>query len=150
VKSNAFLRNFILIVDTQVHFAVALVLLACAVVALLLGVPGLFEGTIEGLLLAVNNVLLALIFLEILWPVVRFIQKKPFRLHPFIYVGIISSTRRILLIEAEHSVVSRAAHEGPAALDWQTAVSLGVNVGVILILAVALRVVPTHSEEDEL
>lgn len=150
MKNSPILRRIILGLDKQLHFLVALVLLACALVMLARAVPGIFRGGVAGLLETVNDVLLALIFLEILWPVIRFLQQKPFRLHPFLYVGIISSTRRILLIEAEHSVVNRASAGEVSGIDWQSALSLGVNVGVILVLAAALRIIPAHTDEDEL
>lgn len=144
-----FLRRLVITCDDLLHFAVALVLIACAAVVLLRAVPNLLHADTLGILHVLNDVLLALIFLEILWPVVRFLRRAPFRLNPFLYVGIISSTRRILLIEAEHSVAARAA-EG-AALNWQVPLELGVNVGVILVLAVSLRLLSDKgvgNEED--
>jgi uncharacterized membrane protein (DUF373 family) len=150
MKNSPLFRRVVLVLDKQLHFLVALVLMACALVMLARAVPGIFRGGVPGLLEAVNNVLLALIFLEILWPVIRFLQQKPFRLHPFLYAGIISSTRRILLIEAEHSVINRAAAVETAGIDWQNSIALGANVGVILVLAVVLRIIPPHTDEDEL
>lgn len=142
------LRRMVLLLDNLLHFGVALVLLACAVALLVIIVPDLFSahGT-AGVIHILNNVLLVLIFLEILWPVIRFLQKAPFKLSPFLYVGIISSTRRILLIEAENSMVARAAD---APINWQVPLELGVNVGVILVLAISLRLIAAQDGKDEL
>ena len=81
---------------------------------------------------------------------VRFLKRLPFRLAPFFYVGIISSTRRILLIEAEHSLVNRTGHS-IYDVDWPVMIELGVNVLVILLLAIAFRVVskPVKESGDE-
>lgn len=143
------LRRFILAMDSVTHFLVALVLLACALLILARTVPGLFHTTSTGdVLHLLNDVLLALIFLEILWPVVRFLQRAPFKLSPFLYVGIISSTRRILLIEAENSVASKLSESGMTSINWQLPVELLVNVVVILVLAVALKLTSETSGDE--
>lgn len=142
------LRKIVLTLDNILHFGVALVLLACAVVLLVSIVPDLFSthGT-ASIIHLLNNVLLVLIFLEILWPVIRFLQKAPFKLSPFLYVGIISSTRRLLLIEAESSIVAKA---GDGQINWQVPLELGVNVGVILVLAIALKLIADQDGKDDL
>lgn len=142
------LRKIVLTLDNILHFSVALVLLACAVVLLVNIVPELFSshGT-AAVIHLLNNVLLVLIFLEILWPVIRFLQKAPFKLSPFLYVGIISSTRRLLLIEAESSIVAKA---GDTQINWQVPLELGVNVGVILVLAIALKLIAGEDGKDDL
>ena len=143
------LRRFILVMDSVAHFLVALVLLACAVLVLARAVPGLFHAeSTRDVLHLLNDVLLSLIFLEILWPVVRFLQRAPFKLSPFLYVGIISSTRRILLIEAEHSVAAKVSDTGLAAINWQVPVELLVNVVVILVLAIALKLTSENSGDE--
>jgi uncharacterized membrane protein (DUF373 family) len=144
-----FLRRFVIVCDDLMHFAVALFLLVCSAIVLVRAVPNLFHNGTAGILATLNDVLLALIFLEILWPVVRYLRREPFSLNPFLYVGIISSTRRILLIEAEHSVAARVAEGAASTLDWQVPVQLGVNVGVILVLAVALRLTSPRGVGNE-
>ncbi|NOY46166.1 MAG: hypothetical protein GXP50_12070 [Deltaproteobacteria bacterium] len=135
-----FLRRVLIAADDLAHFAVALVLLVCAGVVLVRAVLHLGDPSLASVLEVLNDLLLALIIMELLWPVVRFLKREPFSLNPFLYVGIISSTRRILLIEAETSLVSRA-HEGAWSSLWPPLVEIGANVAVILVLAVALRVV---------
>lgn len=145
------LKRFVLIADHLLHFGVALALLSCAAVLLFSVVPELFSShSTVSILHVLNNVLLVLIMLEILWPVIRFLQKAPFKLSPFLYVGIISSTRRILLIEAEHSVLSKGLPDAGGAINWTVPIELGVNVGVILVLAIALRLISNQDGKEEL
>lgn len=134
------LRRILIIADDIMHFLVAAVLIICAAVVLVLTLPNLFHPGIGSILHVLNDVLLVLIIMELLWPIVRFLQRKPFILNPFLYIGIISSIRRILLIEAEHSMLTRASSETSQwNLLWPVLAELGVNVLIILILAIALR-----------
>jgi uncharacterized membrane protein (DUF373 family) len=98
-----------------------------------------------GILHILNDVLLALIVMELLWPIVRFLQRKSFSLNPFLYIGIISSTRRILMIEAEHSVMSQVSnHSSKWSELWPVLAELGAYVAIILVLSVALRIIGTR------
>ena len=93
------------------------------------------------MLLVVNDVLLALIIMEMMWPIIRFLKRESFSINPFLYIGIISSIRRILLLEAEHSMFSRINEQAePWSEQWPMLAELGVNVGIILLLAIALRI----------
>ena len=140
------LRRIVLALDNLVHFLVAMMLLGSALVILIRALPGFMHPDIHGMLGVLNNILLALIFMEILWPVVRFLKRAPFRINPFLYVGIMSSTRRILMIEAEHSVAAKVADHGAGHLNWNIALDLGVNVGVILVLSIALYLIGEREE----
>ncbi len=144
-----FLRRVLIAADDLAHFAVALVLLVCAGVVLVRAVLQLGDPSLASVLEVLNDLLLALIIMELLWPVVRFLKREPFSLSPFLYVGIISSTRRILLIEAESSLASRA-HGGEWSTLWPPLVEIGGNVAVIFVLAVALRIIsgPRPSSAD--
>jgi uncharacterized membrane protein (DUF373 family) len=156
------LRKIILALDDLAHFAVAMILLGCAILILVRAVPSLFHPDVHGILGVLNEVLLALIVMELLWPVVRFLKRAPFRINPFLYVGIMSSTRRILLLEAEHSFAQKAMkvkeHAAESVvksgeIDWNLPVELGVNVGVILVLALALYLIgeredKPHKQQD--
>ncbi|MBU0729236.1 MAG: hypothetical protein KKE17_04560 [Proteobacteria bacterium] len=135
------LRKILIIGDDIMHFIVAATLLVCAALVLVKTLPNLLHPDISSVLHVLNDVLLVLIIMELLWPIIRFLQRKPFILNPFLYIGIISSIRRILLIEAEHSMISRI---GNTAIQWHelwpVLAELGVNVLIILVLAIALRI----------
>lgn len=148
-----FLRQILIAADDLIHFAVAATLMVCAALILVRTIPNLFHADTTAILHVLNDVLLALIVLELMWPIVRFLKRKPFSLNPFLYIGIISSTRRILLIEAEHSMLARL--EGHAAgwqELWPVLAELGANVGIILVLALALRLLagrPATGDADD-
>lgn len=135
------LRQLLIAADDIMHFVVAAILLFCAGVILAGTLPDLLSFEVRAVLLVLNNVLLALIIMEMMWPIIRFLKRESFSINPFLYIGIISSIRRILLLEAEHSMFSGLKQQAtPWAEQWPLLVELGVNVGIILALAVALRI----------
>ena len=135
------LRKLLIGLDDLLHFAVALILAVCGILILAQTLPNLLHPDIETLLHVLNDVLLVLIVMELMWPIIRFLKREPFILNPFLYIGIMSCIRRILLIEAEHSIVAQAA-DYKAEWDslWPVLVEMGANVFIILVLAVSLRV----------
>jgi uncharacterized membrane protein (DUF373 family) len=136
------LRKVLIAADDIIHFVVAATLLVCAALILARTLPNLFHADTTAILHVLNDVLLALIIMELMWPIVRFLRREAFSINPFLYIGIISSTRRILMIEAEHSMLSRINDTAAAWSEvWPALVELGANVGIILILALALRIV---------
>ncbi len=143
-----FLRRILIAADDLVHFAVAVTLMVCATLILVRTIPNLFHPDSTAILHVLNDVLLALIVLELMWPIVRFLKREAFSLNPFLYIGIISSTRRILLLEAEHSMAARVGSATPQwdAL-WPVLAELGANVGIILVLAFALRLTAPIQEK---
>jgi len=140
-----FLRQVLIVADDIMHFAVALVLVVCAAIIMIHTLPNFLHQGITGILHILNDVLLALIVMELLWPIVRFLQRKSFSLNPFLYIGIISCTRRILMIEAEHSVMSQVTNHASTWSElWPVLAELGANVTIILVLSLALRMVGTR------
>jgi uncharacterized membrane protein (DUF373 family) len=143
-----FLRQLLIGVDDLMHFAVAIVLAICGGLILIRTIPNLLHPDIKTLLHVLNDVLLVLIVMELMWPIIRFLKREPFTLNPFLYIGIISCIRRILLIEAEHSIVSQAAdYKAELETLWPVLTEMGANVFIILILAVALRILAGCQEK---
>ena len=143
-----FLRKLLIVVDDLIHFAVAMILAICGVLILFRTIPNFLHPDLKTLLHVLNDVLLVLIVVELMWPIIRFLKREPFILNPFLYIGIISCIRRILLIEAEHSIVTQAA-DYKAKLEnlWPVLAEMGSNVIVILILAVSLRILTGCQEK---
>ena len=136
-----FLRQFLIAADDIMHFLVALTLLICAAFILVRAMAEFFHPDPAALLHILNEVLLVLIIMELMWPIVRFLRREPFTLNPFLYIGIISSIRRILLLEAEHSALARMAGTAKQWGDqWPVLAEMGVNVGIILVLSVSLAI----------
>ena len=143
-----FLRQLLIGVDDLIHFAVAMVLAICGGLILIRTIPNLLHPDIKTLLHVLNDVLLVLIVMELMWPIIRFLKREPFTLNPFLYIGIISCIRRILLIEAEHSIVSQAAdYKAELETLWPVLTEMGAYVFIILILAVALRILAGCQEK---
>ena len=81
----------------------------------------------------INDLLLVLIILEVLGTVRSYLETSTTSLEPFLYIGIISATRRILAIGAQ-TTLGEVKNESFNHLM----IDLGVNGGVVLALAVAL------------
>ncbi|MDH5297988.1 MAG: phosphate-starvation-inducible PsiE family protein [Desulfobulbaceae bacterium] len=144
-----FLRQILIAADDLLHFAVAATLMVCAGLILARTIPNLFDADTTAILHVLNDVLLALIVMELMWPIIRFLKRKPFSLNPFLYIGIISSTRRILMIEAEHSMLGRLSAQPKEWPElWPVLAELGANVTIILVLAFALRLLAVAQKAD--
>lgn len=85
------------------------------------------------LIVFINDLLLVLIILEVLGTVRSYLETGVTSLEPFLYIGIISATRRILAIGAQ-TTLGKVGDESFNHLM----IDLGVNGGVVLALAVAL------------
>lgn len=143
------LRQLLIAADDIMHFAVATILLVCAALILAQTIPNLAHPDMKSLLHVLNDILLALIVMELMWPIVRFLKREAFSLNPFLYIGIISSTRRILMLEAEHSILSHIEGHTAAWQElWPVLAELGTNVGIIVVLALAVRLVSGKPEKN--
>jgi len=116
--------------DEILHIIVAILLIALVFSIAFYTVTHFVVYSPKMVLKIVDDIMLMLIILELLWPVLRFLRKERFSLSPFIYVGIISGIRRILTIEARASVEHLQGYYDLA--------EIGVSVGVVLILGVTL------------
>jgi uncharacterized membrane protein (DUF373 family) len=94
-----------------------------------------------GLLMAglrlLNDLLLVIILLELFRTVVRFLQTEILALEPYLAVGIIACTRRILTASAELSHLPEVTND----LFNRYLMDVGVNVAVIMVLIIAVFLV---------
>jgi uncharacterized membrane protein (DUF373 family) len=102
-------------------------------------------GLLPAGLKLLNDLLLVIILLELFRTVVRFLQTDILTLEPYLAVGIIACTRRILTASAElsHLVEVSTDQFNRYLLD------VGLNVAVILVLIIAVYIVrqrPAHAE----
>jgi uncharacterized membrane protein (DUF373 family) len=114
---------------------------------------------LEGIFSLVNDLLLVLIIMEVLRTVARFIRKRELDIDvedvvPFLVIGAISAARRILAIgaklslsEAQHSEQAGVTFDASASWDRfnQAMIELGVNAGLILVIAVAVLVIHRYT-----
>ena len=122
-------RKLLLYVDIIFHvFAAILLLIACGYI-LFYAAINILEPSRSSIIAMVNDVLLALIILELLWTVLRFLKKQKFSLTPFLAIGIIAAIRRILLIEAQTSIMTHIPHE--------KLYEIGLSAVVVIILMLA-------------
>lgn len=122
-------RKLLLSIDIVFHvIAAVLLLIACGFI-LYYAFLNILEPSRTSIIALVNDVLLALIILELLWTVIRFLKKQAFSLGPFLAIGIIAAIRRILLIEAQTSLMEHVPEE--------KLYEIGLSAGVIIVLMVA-------------
>ena len=115
--------------DIIFHIMAALLLLAACGVILFYAALNLLDPSRASMIALVNDVLLALIVLELLWTVIRFLKKQKFSLGPFLSIGIIAAIRRILLIEAQTSLMEHTPVE--------KLYEMGLGAAIIITLMVA-------------
>lgn len=84
----------------------------------------------------INSLLLVLIILEVLGTVRDYLRHGTTSLKPFLYIGIISATRRILAIGAESAGTAGRGLTNDT--FRQLMIDLGVNGAVVLALALAV------------
>ena len=95
----------------------------------------------SGLAGLLNDVLFAIIILELLSTVIAHLCKGGFQVKSFLYIGIISSVRRILVLGAQLS-----SNTGLDSLAFKRGITeLAVDAGVVVALAVALYVTKVAS-----
>lgn len=102
-------------------------------------------GLLPAGLRLLNDLLLVIILLELFRTVVRFLQTEILALEPYLAVGIIACTRRILTASAELSHLPQITSE----LFNRYLMDVGLNVAVIMVLIVAVFVIrkrPVASE----
>ena len=104
-------RAILVKADMAFHVIAALLLLVACGFIFYYAVLTLASPSRDSIIHLVNDVLLALIILELLWTVIRFLKKQKFILAPFLAIGIIAAVRRILLIEAQTSFMEHVPTE---------------------------------------
>ncbi|MBI5180051.1 MAG: phosphate-starvation-inducible PsiE family protein [Nitrospirae bacterium] len=127
------IRRWLLIMDDIVHVIVAIALLGAAIMMILYTILNLRSLELQSILMVINDVLLVLIIMEVLWTVLRYLKRQKFSLNPFLSIGIISSIRRILVIGAQMSIGEMHDLDKVKVLF----IELGINTGIILVLIVA-------------
>jgi uncharacterized membrane protein (DUF373 family) len=122
-------RRWLIKIDMALHVVAALLLLAACGFILYYAFLTVLHPSRESILHLVNDVLLALIILELLWTVIRFLKRQKFILAPFLAIGIIAAVRRILLIEAQTSFMEH--------VPMEKLYEIGLSAVVVLVLMVA-------------
>lgn len=123
------LRVVIVKIDIILHvLAAGLLLVSCGFI-FYYAFLNILHPSRDSVIHLVNDVLLGLIILELLWTVNRFLKKQKFILGPFLAIGMIASVRRILLIEAQTSTLEH--------VPTDKLYEIGLSAVVILVLMIA-------------
>lgn len=100
-------------------------------------------GLLPAGLKLLNDLLLVIILLELFRTVVRFLQTEVLSLEPYLAVGIIACTRRVLTASAELSHI-------PSMTDtqfYQYLMDVGLNVAVIMVLTLGVFMIRKRPQE---
>ena len=94
-------------------------------------------GLLPSGLKLLNDLLLVIILLELFRTVIRFLQTEVLDLEPYLAVGIIACTRRVLTASAELSHLPNISETQ----FYQYLMDVGLNVTVIMVLVVGVFLV---------
>ena len=100
-------------------------------------------GLLPAGLRLLNDLLLVIILLELFRTVVRFLQTEILALEPYLAVGIIACTRRILTASAELSHLPQVTSE----LFNRYIFDVALNVAVIMVLIIAVFLVRKRPDQ---
>jgi uncharacterized membrane protein (DUF373 family) len=134
------LRALLGLCEDLIHYAVAFLLLALAVLVLAHTATLMVEGgaTFSGQVIdGINGVLFVIIVAELIQTVMAHFEHSGFQLKPFLIIGIISAIRHILTIGARLTLGGDLAGD----VFRRSQIELGVETGVVLGLAVGLLLV---------
>jgi len=98
----------------------------------------------ESIVQLISDLLLVVIIMEVLGTVIHYLKSHVTSLRPFLFIGIISATRGILLIGARLTVESGGHTVENFSSDM---IELGVNAAVILALGITLKLLGTSVED---
>lgn len=127
--------------DNLLHVVIAICLIFFAFIAVFKGIYDFKEISYISIINSVSDIFLALILAELLWPVLKFLKKEEFSLNPFLFVGIISATRKLLLLEAKQ------AQEGVK--DYYIFIEQGITITIILVLIIVYYIYSKTSMKKE-
>jgi uncharacterized membrane protein (DUF373 family) len=137
-----FLRRFLWFIeraDDWVNAVVAVTLLGLSVAIILntlyKAIWGITGNDFESTSYILDRLLLVLIVLEILWTIITYLESHKVPLEPFLYVGIITSIRKLLIIGAEAEIAHLRENLQYIAMD------MGINVTVIIVLVIGLYLI---------
>lgn len=124
-------RRTFIVADDVIHIVVAAMLVAAAVLMIWFALKNFRHLSIASILLVVNDALFVLIIAEVLWTIIRYLRREQFSLAPFLFIGIISSLRRILFIDAQMAIGESERS------FYENLMELGAHVAIIFVLVVA-------------
>lgn len=95
------------------------------------------KGFLHSILKLINDLLLVMIIMEILRTVINYLKSQDILLEPFLYIGIIAATRKMLTAGAEISFTEINNDQ----TFYRYLLDLGVNALVVVALGIALYLI---------
>jgi uncharacterized membrane protein (DUF373 family) len=95
------------------------------------------KGFLHSILTLINNLLLVMIIMEILRTIINYLKSQDILLEPFLYIGIIAATRKMLTAGAEISFMEMNNDQ----TFYRYLLDLGINALVVVALSIALYLI---------
>lgn len=92
------------------------------------------KGFLHSILTLINNLLLVMIIMEILRTIINYLKAQDILLEPFLYIGIIAATRKMLTAGAEISLMEMNTDQ----IFYRYLLDLGINAMVVVALGISL------------
>ena len=142
------------VIEAILHTVLALLLATGAGAALLTACLAMWRGLTQNMeeLLIIDQLLLVLIYVEILHTVRISIRSESLLMEPFLIVGVIASVRRVLVItmQAAHAMKDGPIDERAAVVFRNSMIELGLLGLLVLVFVISiyfLRRRPPLTEE---
>ena len=95
------------------------------------------KGFLHATLTLINDLLLVLIIMEVLRTIINYLKIQDILLEPFLFIGIIAATRKILTAGAEISIIELTDEK----IFNHYLLDLGINALVVVALGIALYLI---------
>jgi uncharacterized membrane protein (DUF373 family) len=135
-------RAFTLVEDV-VYIGIGTLLALSAAILLVSGAIGLWRATLEGVPLGgvislLDRTLLVLMLVELLYTVQVSFREHALLPEPFLIVGLIAATRRILVVTAEFSVADKTGADGERFRQGMLEIALLTLMTVALVASILM------------
>jgi len=135
-------RAFTLVEDV-VYIGIGTLLALSAAILLVNGAIGLWHATLEGAPLGgvislLDRTLLVLMLVELLYTVQVSFREHALLPEPFLIVGLIAATRRILVVTAEFSVADKTGADGERFRQGMLEIALLTLMTVALVASILM------------
>jgi uncharacterized membrane protein (DUF373 family) len=135
-------RAFTLVEDV-VYIGIGTLLALSAAILLVNGAIGLWRATLEGVPLGgvislLDRTLLVLMLVELLYTVQVSFREHALLPEPFLIVGLIAATRRILVVTAEFSVADKTGADGERFRQGMLEIALLTLMTVALVASILM------------
>lgn len=154
-KRNSFnlreqLSHWFGLAEDTIYVGLGLLLIAIAVTLLITEIVYFAQYVsartlTDNVVFLLDRILLIIIFVEVLYTVQVSFRQHVLRPEPFLVVGLIAVTRRILVLTAEMSKLAKETQEG----FYNAMIELGLLTILIIALVVCLRMLRQQDRANE-